>query len=933
MKTNFTNLKSTRAIFMVLVMCLLGLSAQVRAQLLPASSYGFTAQSAAFTEITGGTVISAIHTDDAISASLPIGFTFNFCGTNYQNFVISSNGWMSFNTSVGFSATFNAESSLGDIRPALMPLWDDISGSVGEARYEVSGTAPNRVLTVQCKNWRWNWSSSFPATISFQVKIYETTNIIEYIYRQETGTGNTSGSSGASIGISDAGATPTYLVLNNSTAAPTPSSTSFTDNITARPATGQLYRFTPPPPCNASSFPATTTATANPSTICAGSGAQLSINFTPPVATGITYQWQSSANAAGPFTNIAGATSLTYIVSNVTTTTYYRCQISCSGNLALTSSVAQLVTTVPSMPTANGGSRCGPGSVQLTATPSTSTNLIRWYENATGGLPLATGNTFNTPSITNTTTYYVAAGAGGTSIPPTWVGTGTGTLSGNPNPYYTLFEGLKTQYLIRSSELIALGFTAGNITELAFDVVNANGFALSNFYISMKQTSATALSSAWETGLTTVYTAPATFTPTANSVNAYTFQNPLPWDGVSNLVIEVCFNNPDWSSGHSVKYTSNVGFSAAHYYQEDGNPTLCTAPGTGSLSSDRPNIRLSITAGCETSRLPVVATVNPVPAVNIGADFDTCIAVAATFNLEAGPQPNNATYLWDNGTTSSSRAIGQTGVYHVAVTNSFGCVGYDTISATIRSKPIVELGTTANLCGGGIKILDAGPGGQNGGSYYWSTGETTRTIEATAAGTYIVYVTSPDACLTVDTVELIVNGQMPELDGILVTAQTASTFIFTADNPLNVVQYIWDYGDGSPRDTTTVPTTQHQYTANGNYWLKLFTNSVCGEVVDSIMVTIIGGVGVNNVDNEAQIKLYPNPSHDNVVFLEAASGIEISKLKVFNVVGQEVLSQDIYDKRSNKHRIVFNKNLAAGVYHIQLQTNKGIVNKKLELLK
>ncbi len=933
MKTIFTNLKNTRAILMVFVLFLLGSGLQVRAQLLPAASYGFTAQSSSFSEITGGTQISAIQADDALSATLPIGFTFNFCGTNYQNFVISSNGWLSFNTSLFGSATFNAEGSLGDIRPALMPLWDDVSGDVGEARYELSGTAPNRVLTVQCKNWRWNWSSSFPATISFQIKIYETTNVIEYIYRQETGTGNTSGSSGATIGISDALATPTYLVLNNSTAAPTPSSTAFTDNITARPATGQLYRFSPPPPCNASNFPTTTTATANPSTICAGSGAMLTVSFTPPVATGITYQWQSSANAAGPFTNIAGATALNYIASNITATTYYRCQIFCSGNLVLTSSVAQVVTTVPSMPTANGGSRCGPGSVALTATPSTATNLIRWYQNATGGLPLATGNTFNTPSITNTTTYYVAAGAGGGSIAPTWVGTGTGTLSGNPNPYYTLFDGLKTQYLIRASELAALGFTSGNITELAFDVVSAGGFPLSNFYISMKQTAATQLSTTWETGLTTVYTAPATFTPTAGAVNAYTFQNPLSWDGVSNLVVEVCFNNPNWSTGHSVKYTPNVGFNAAHYYQEDGNPTICSAPGTGSLSTDRPNIRLSITSGCETTRIPVVATINPVPAVNLGADFDTCIAVAATFNLEAGPQPNNATYLWDNGTTSSSRAIGQTGVYHVAVTNSFGCVGYDTIRATIRSKPIVDLGTTENLCGGGTKILDAGPGGENGGSYYWNTGETSRSIEATEAGTYIVYVTSADACLTVDTVELIVSGQMPELDGILVTAQTASNFIFTADNPVNVVQYVWDYGDGSPIETTTVPTTQHQYTANGNYWLKLFTNSTCGEVADSIMVTIIGGVGVNNVADEAQIKIYPNPTYNNVVFLETASGVTIKSMKVFNVVGQEVFRQDSSGNRSNKHRIVFDKDLAAGVYHIQLQTNKGIINKKLELLK
>ncbi|RYE00449.1 MAG: T9SS type A sorting domain-containing protein [Sphingobacteriales bacterium] len=933
MKTIFTNLKNTGIIFMVFAVLLLALSAQVKAQSLPAGSYGFTAQSVTFTEITGGTVISAIHTDDALSATLPIGFSFNFSGTNYQNFVVSSNGWVSFNTSVGSSYTSNDQSELDNIKPALMPLWDDISGAAGEARYEVSGTAPNRVLTIQCKDWRWNYSSAYPATISFQVKLYETTNVIEYIYRREAGTGNTSGSSGASIGIADAGAPSTYLVLNNSSAAPTASATTFTTDISVRPATGQLYRFTPPPPCNASNFPATTMATTNPSTICAGTGAQLNLSFTPPVATGITYQWQSSANAAGPFTNIAGATTLSYIVSNVTATTYYRCQISCSGNVVLTSSVAQLVTTVPSTPTANSGPRCGPGSVQLTAAPSTPTNLIRWYQSATGGLPLATGNTFNTPPITNTTTYYVAAGAGGTSIPPTWVGTGTGTLSGNPNPYYTLYEGLKTQYLIRASELIALGFTSGNITELAFDVVDAGGFPLSNFYISMKPTAATELTATWETGLTTVYTAPATFTPTANAANAYTFQNPISWDGVSNLVIEVCFNNPDWSSGHSVKYTSGVGFNASHYYQEDGNASLCTAPGTGNVSTDRPNIRLSITSGCETTRLPVVATVNPLPAVNIGADFDTCIAVAANFNLDAGPQPNNATYLWDNGATSSSRAIGQTGVYHVAVTNSFGCVGYDTINVTIRSKPIVDLGPTENLCGGGVKVLDAGPGGLNGGRYYWNTGDTTRTIEATEAGTYIVYVTSPDDCMTVDTVALIVSGQMPELDGILVTARTASTFTFTADNPVNIVQYIWDYGDGSSRDTTAVPTTEHQYTANGNYWLKLITNSTCGEIVDSIMVTIIGGVGVHNVANEAQVKMYPNPTYNNVVFLETAPGIAINSLKVFNVVGQEVLSQNVLDKHSNKHNIILNKDLAAGVYHIKIQTNKGIVNKKLELLK
>ena len=50
------------------------------------------------------------------------------------------------------------------------------------------------------------------------------------------------------------------------------------------------------------------------------------------------------------------------------------------------------------------GSRCGVGSVTISATPNTGT--IRWYNAATGGTLLFTGNTFNTPSISTTTTYY-----------------------------------------------------------------------------------------------------------------------------------------------------------------------------------------------------------------------------------------------------------------------------------------------------------------------------------------------------------------------------------------------------------------------------------------------------------------------------------------------------------------------------------------------
>jgi gliding motility-associated-like protein len=52
---------------------------------------------------------------------------------------------------------------------------------------------------------------------------------------------------------------------------------------------------------------------------------------------------------------------------------------------------------------------CDSGSFTINAT-ATSGATINWYNQATGGTPLATGSSFTTPVITTTTTYYVDAG-------------------------------------------------------------------------------------------------------------------------------------------------------------------------------------------------------------------------------------------------------------------------------------------------------------------------------------------------------------------------------------------------------------------------------------------------------------------------------------------------------------------------------------------
>ncbi|WP_396182886.1 T9SS type B sorting domain-containing protein [Flavobacterium sp.] len=62
---------------------------------------------------------------------------------------------------------------------------------------------------------------------------------------------------------------------------------------------------------------------------------------------------------------------------------------------------------IPSITSTVAQSRCGNGTVNLSATASNGT--VKWYTNPTGGTPIATGNNFTTPVVLSTTSYYVDA--------------------------------------------------------------------------------------------------------------------------------------------------------------------------------------------------------------------------------------------------------------------------------------------------------------------------------------------------------------------------------------------------------------------------------------------------------------------------------------------------------------------------------------------
>ncbi len=126
---------------------------------------------------------------------------------------------------------------------------------------------------------------------------------------------------------------------------------------------------------------------------------------------GITYQWESSTTSAtAGFTAVAGATSSVFTPTSVSTTTYYR-RVATSGSSFNSNVVTVTSNPLPAVPSGSAlnAGRTGAGSLVLTGTVPSGI-IIDWYSANTGsGLILNGANSYTTPQLTQTTTYYPLA--------------------------------------------------------------------------------------------------------------------------------------------------------------------------------------------------------------------------------------------------------------------------------------------------------------------------------------------------------------------------------------------------------------------------------------------------------------------------------------------------------------------------------------------
>ncbi|MEO5928565.1 MAG: choice-of-anchor D domain-containing protein, partial [Candidatus Kapaibacterium sp.] len=168
------------------------------------SEYGFQPTTGEYINIGGGTQIHGPGADDDQSKALDIGFTFYFDGVPYNQFSCSSDGLIGLGPqpstacwgnelTVPDGACFDENGSYKGFdytlfqTPHIAPFWDDlrVPSSAdrepdGSISYALIGEAPNRILVIDFNTVETFYQ--FGSFSSWQCRLYERTNKIEFYY-------------------------------------------------------------------------------------------------------------------------------------------------------------------------------------------------------------------------------------------------------------------------------------------------------------------------------------------------------------------------------------------------------------------------------------------------------------------------------------------------------------------------------------------------------------------------------------------------------------------------------------------------------------------------------------------------------------------------------------------------------------------------------
>ncbi|MEQ9188790.1 MAG: gliding motility-associated C-terminal domain-containing protein [Cryomorphaceae bacterium] len=739
--------------------------------------------------------------DDALTAAISVGFNFEFFGNAQTTFQISSNGIIQFPgatnstwQNVAIPNTANPDNWIG--------IWDDLNPSTstnGTIETYLVGTSPNRVRVINYVNIR--HFASAGALYTFQIALYETSNIIQIHTTQVPAFSEGGGNAGTTMGIENADGTDGYAVPGRNAVNWSASN----DYVSFIPITqGFTYTWS-----SIGSGSSATNLSAGVYTVTAADGAcndtlsftieepvlmTLDTTMTPPTCPGdsngaITVS--ANGGNGGPYTYIWSTGSTSTTISNLMAGTYTVTVTDVKGCAeAIAVTLNDPAPVVVSINVDANVSCFGFSDGQLTATGSGGTPGFTYLWNTASTNQTISGLAAGMYTVTVTD----ASGCTGVDsaevTEPTvlaisiasisnvsCVGGSDGSITANnatggTGPYAFLWSS-------GGNALTESGLAAGTYT---ITVTDDNGCTATADTVLTEP--ATGVSISIASAIDVSCNGGSDGSVTANSASGGTAPYTLLWSSGGNGLTETgltagtysitvtdaggCVDSADTtivepallvvdttivsqptcagSANGSITVTTTGG-SPAYSYAWNNGDTTATVSG---LTAGTYTVTVTDANTC-TDNITVVLANGP--SITASIAIDNLIDCNGNNSGQLTASGSNGTpvytFLWSNLATSGTISSLVAGTYTVTVTDANGCE--DSTSAVLVDPALLTAAITDSTdvgCQGGNDgdATAQGTGGTAPLAYLWNNGDTTTFISGLVAGTYTVTVTDANNC-------------------------------------------------------------------------------------------------------------------------------------------------------------------------------------------
>lgn len=344
---------------------------------------------------------------------------------------------------------------------------------------------------------------------------------------------------------------------------------------------------------------------------------------------------------------------------------------------------------------------------------------------------------------------------------------------------------------------------------------------------------------------------------------------------------------------------------------QNGNTITVTQPG------------LYCGEGTDASGCPVIAncvTVNPAnpQPISITPPGDVIICNG---NLTLSASPGFVSYNWSNGGTGSSIVVTQPGIYTVTGTDAEGCTSTsEAVNAEVGNTVVLNV-SPANpaICSGQPITLTAAPGFA---SYEWSNGQTGASITVSQPGVYSVTAVDPGGCNGVSPPISVLFGQNP-----VANFNYTQTSGFTANfnnTTQNASSFTWDFAG---LGTSSAANPSFTFPSTGIYNVSLLSNNLCGENAITKVVSI-SAVGIGELENIAQIAVFPNPVNTSMQLVFEFNRPGNLVFEVYSVSGQKVSSEIFSGNGFQQHSIEMS-HLRSGMYILRFVSGNSVSHARI----